>query len=84
MSRIAATLPSGAGGTPAIVRIPSSDVAWIKRVLDSGAEGLSCRKRSLRLRFKRLSRPAVTHLREIEDLGHGVRQTTAEFAATII
>jgi len=29
-----------AGGTPAIVRIPSSDVAWIKRVLDSGAEGI--------------------------------------------
>lgn len=29
-----------AGGTPAIVRIPSGDVAWIKRVLDSGAEGI--------------------------------------------
>jgi 2-keto-3-deoxy-L-rhamnonate aldolase RhmA len=29
-----------AAGAPAIVRIPSSDVAWIKRVLDSGAEGI--------------------------------------------
>lgn len=29
-----------AGGTPALVRIPSGDVAWIKRVLDSGAEGI--------------------------------------------
>ena len=29
-----------AGGTPALVRIPSGDVAWIKRVLDSGADGI--------------------------------------------
>lgn len=29
-----------AGGTMAIVRVPSGDVAWIKRVLDSGAEGI--------------------------------------------
>jgi 2-keto-3-deoxy-L-rhamnonate aldolase RhmA len=29
-----------AGGAPAIVRIPSGDVAWIKRTLDSGAEGI--------------------------------------------
>jgi 2-dehydro-3-deoxyglucarate aldolase/4-hydroxy-2-oxoheptanedioate aldolase len=29
-----------AGGAASIVRIPSGDVAWIKRVLDSGAEGI--------------------------------------------
>ena len=29
-----------AGGAAAIVRIPSNDVGWIKRVLDSGAEGI--------------------------------------------
>jgi 2-dehydro-3-deoxyglucarate aldolase/4-hydroxy-2-oxoheptanedioate aldolase len=29
-----------AGGCASIVRIPSSDVGWIKRVLDSGAEGI--------------------------------------------
>src|SRR3984957_6745515 len=29
-----------AGGTASIVRIPNSDVGWIKRVLDSGAEGI--------------------------------------------
>jgi 2-dehydro-3-deoxyglucarate aldolase/4-hydroxy-2-oxoheptanedioate aldolase len=29
-----------AGGCPSIVRIPSGDVGWIKRVLDSGAEGI--------------------------------------------
>ena len=29
-----------AGGAPSIVRIPSNDVAWVKRVLDSGAEGI--------------------------------------------
>ncbi|MCH2126216.1 MAG: aldolase/citrate lyase family protein [Pirellulaceae bacterium] len=29
-----------AAGTAAIVRIPSSDIAWVKRVLDSGAEGI--------------------------------------------
>jgi 2-keto-3-deoxy-L-rhamnonate aldolase RhmA len=29
-----------AGGTASIVRIPNNDVGWIKRVLDSGAEGI--------------------------------------------
>ena len=29
-----------AGGAPSIVRIPNGDVAWVKRVLDSGAEGI--------------------------------------------
>lgn len=29
-----------AGGAPALVRVPSSDTAWIKRVLDIGAEGI--------------------------------------------
>jgi 2-dehydro-3-deoxyglucarate aldolase/4-hydroxy-2-oxoheptanedioate aldolase len=29
-----------AGGAASIVRIPSSDVGWVKRVLDSGAEGI--------------------------------------------
>src|SRR5688572_11414486 len=29
-----------AGGCASIVRIPSSDVGWVKRVLDSGAEGI--------------------------------------------
>jgi len=29
-----------AGGCAAIVRIPNNDVAWVKRVLDSGAEGI--------------------------------------------
>ena len=29
-----------AGGAPAIVRVPTTDVAWIKRVLDTGAEGI--------------------------------------------
>lgn len=29
-----------AGGCAAIVRIPTGDVGWIKRVLDSGAEGI--------------------------------------------
>jgi len=29
-----------AGGAPTIVRIPNNDVAWVKRVLDSGAEGI--------------------------------------------
>ena len=29
-----------AGGTASIVRIPSNDVGWVKRVLDSGAEGI--------------------------------------------
>ena len=29
-----------AGGVPAIVRVPSGDVSWIKKVLDSGAEAI--------------------------------------------
>ncbi|MBC7819912.1 MAG: 4-hydroxy-3-methylbut-2-en-1-yl diphosphate synthase [Planctomycetaceae bacterium] len=29
-----------AGGVASIVRVPNNDVAWIKRVLDSGAEGI--------------------------------------------
>lgn len=29
-----------AGGAPALVRVPCSDVAWIKRVLDIGADGI--------------------------------------------
>src|SRR5262249_48490120 len=29
-----------AGGAASIVRIPSNDVGWVKRVLDSGAEGI--------------------------------------------
>lgn len=29
-----------AGGCASIVRIPANDVAWVKRVLDSGAEGI--------------------------------------------
>src|SRR4051812_37785706 len=29
-----------AGGAASIVRIPNSDVGWVKRVLDSGAEGI--------------------------------------------
>lgn len=29
-----------AGGCPSIVRIPANDVGWVKRVLDSGAEGI--------------------------------------------
>lgn len=29
-----------AGGAPALVRVPTAEVAWIKRVLDAGAEGI--------------------------------------------
>src|SRR6476659_4724605 len=29
-----------AGGCASIVRIPTNDVGWVKRVLDSGAEGI--------------------------------------------
>jgi 2-dehydro-3-deoxyglucarate aldolase/4-hydroxy-2-oxoheptanedioate aldolase len=29
-----------AGGAPALVRVPSLEVGWIKRVLDTGAEGI--------------------------------------------
>lgn len=31
-----------AGSIPALVRIPRSDVTWVKRVLDMGAEGIIC------------------------------------------
>lgn len=33
-------LATRGSGTPALVRVPSSDTAWIKRVLDTGAEGV--------------------------------------------
>ncbi len=39
-SMLAHLIAARAGGVPAIVRIPSNDVGWIKRVLDSGAEGI--------------------------------------------
>jgi 2-dehydro-3-deoxyglucarate aldolase/4-hydroxy-2-oxoheptanedioate aldolase len=29
-----------AGGAPALVRVPSNEIAWVKRVLDIGAEGI--------------------------------------------
>jgi 2-dehydro-3-deoxyglucarate aldolase/4-hydroxy-2-oxoheptanedioate aldolase len=29
-----------AGGAPALVRVPSGEISWTKRVLDSGAEGI--------------------------------------------
>lgn len=37
---LAHLIAARAGGTASIVRIPSGDVGWIKRVLDSGAEGI--------------------------------------------
>jgi 2-keto-3-deoxy-L-rhamnonate aldolase RhmA len=33
-------IASRAGGTPILVRVPSGEVAWVKRVLDIGAEGV--------------------------------------------
>ena len=39
-SLVAHLIAARAGGAPSIVRIPSGDVGWIKRVLDSGAEGI--------------------------------------------
>lgn len=39
-SMLAHLIAARAGGAASIVRIPSNDVAWIKRVLDSGAEGI--------------------------------------------
>lgn len=39
-SMLAHLIAARAGGTAAIVRIPTNDVAWVKRVLDSGAEGI--------------------------------------------
>src|SRR6185312_10483970 len=37
---LAHLIAARAGGTASIVRIPNNDVGWIKRVLDSGAEGI--------------------------------------------
>ena len=37
---LAHLIAARAGGCASIVRIPNNDVAWIKRVLDSGAEGI--------------------------------------------
>src|SRR5579871_5572334 len=39
-SLLSILIAARAGGAPALVRVPTSDVAWIKRVLDTGAEGL--------------------------------------------
>ncbi|MGE3317643.1 MAG: HpcH/HpaI aldolase/citrate lyase family protein [Planctomycetaceae bacterium] len=39
-SLLAHLIAARAGGAPALVRVPSSDIAWTKRVLDSGAEGI--------------------------------------------
>ena len=37
---LAHLIAANAAGTPSLVRVPSSDVAWVKRVLDCGAEGV--------------------------------------------
>lgn len=37
---LAHLIAARAGGAPALVRIPTNDVGWVKRVLDSGAEGI--------------------------------------------
>ncbi len=39
-SLMAHLIAARAGGAPALVRVPVNDVAWIKRVLDIGAEGI--------------------------------------------
>ena len=39
-SLLAHLIAARAGGAPAIVRVPSNDIAWTKRVLDTGAEGI--------------------------------------------
>jgi 2-dehydro-3-deoxyglucarate aldolase/4-hydroxy-2-oxoheptanedioate aldolase len=39
-SMLAHLIAARAGGCASIVRVPSSDVGWIKRVIDSGAEGI--------------------------------------------
>lgn len=39
-SMLAHLIAARAGGCASIVRIPSNDVGWIKRVIDSGAEGI--------------------------------------------
>lgn len=39
-SMIGHLIAARAGGAASIVRIPSNDVGWVKRVLDSGAEGI--------------------------------------------
>ena len=41
-SVLAHLIAARAGGAPALVRVPSSDIAWVKRVLDTGAEGVIC------------------------------------------
>ncbi|MBX3436594.1 MAG: hypothetical protein KF861_03820 [Planctomycetaceae bacterium] len=37
---LAHLIAARAGGTASLVRIPDGDVGWVKRVLDSGAEGI--------------------------------------------
>ncbi len=39
-SLMAHLIAARAGGTPALVRVPSNEIAWVKRVLDIGAEGV--------------------------------------------
>ena len=39
-SLLAHLIAARAAGVPALVRVPSQDVGWIKRVLDTGAEGI--------------------------------------------
>lgn len=39
-SMVGHLIAARAGGAPSIVRIPNNDVGWVKRVLDSGAEGI--------------------------------------------
>lgn len=39
-SMLAHLIAARAGGAAALVRVPGSETSWIKRVLDSGAEGL--------------------------------------------
>jgi 2-dehydro-3-deoxyglucarate aldolase/4-hydroxy-2-oxoheptanedioate aldolase len=39
-SMLAHLIAARAGGAASIVRIPTGDVGWVKRVLDSGAEGI--------------------------------------------
>ncbi|MBT4866540.1 MAG: 4-hydroxy-3-methylbut-2-en-1-yl diphosphate synthase [Planctomycetaceae bacterium] len=39
-SLLAHLIAARAGGAPALVRVPSQEIAWIKRVLDTGAEGI--------------------------------------------
>ena len=39
-SMVSHLIAARAGGVPGIVRIPSGEVGWIKKVLDSGADGI--------------------------------------------